>query len=92
MAQQADDALLERGEYLTRAADCLACHVTEGGKPYAGGLPVEMPFGTLYSTNITPDKKPASATGPTMSSSRPCKKSVGPDGPPLLPFLIPPTP
>ena len=75
MAQQADDALLERGEYLTRAADCLACHVTEGGKPYAGGLPVEMPFGTLYSTNITPDKKPASATGPTMSSSRPCRRA-----------------
>ena len=47
LAQPANSALLERGEYLTRAADCLACHVTEGGKPYAGGLPVKMPCGTL---------------------------------------------
>ncbi|KJH84583.1 hypothetical protein UF78_01970 [Stutzerimonas stutzeri] len=57
LAQPADQALIERGEYLTRAADCLACHVTEGGEPYAGGLPVKLPFGTLYTTNITPDKE-----------------------------------
>jgi mono/diheme cytochrome c family protein len=47
-AQQTDSALLERGEYLTQAADCLACHVTEGGKPYAGGLAVKMPFGAVF--------------------------------------------
>ncbi|HJZ21431.1 MAG TPA: cytochrome c, partial [Bradyrhizobium sp.] len=44
-------------EYLTRAADCAACHTAEGGAPYAGGRAFVLPFGTLYSTNITPDKE-----------------------------------
>jgi mono/diheme cytochrome c family protein len=48
---------VERGAYLARAADCFACHTTPGGKPYAGGLGFKLPFGTLYSTNITPDKE-----------------------------------
>ncbi|MGA7815231.1 c-type cytochrome [Caballeronia sp.] len=47
---------VERGEYLAKAADCMVCHTTEGGKEYAGGLGFKLPFGTLYSTNITPDK------------------------------------
>ncbi|WP_410209936.1 c-type cytochrome [Aquirhabdus sp.] len=47
---------LARGEYLTRAADCTACHSVPGGQPYAGGVPFKMPFGTIYSTNITADK------------------------------------
>jgi len=55
--QAADPALLSKGEYMTRAADCLACHVAPGGKPYAGGLAFKLPFGTLYSPNITPDKE-----------------------------------
>jgi mono/diheme cytochrome c family protein len=50
-------SLVERGEYLALAADCMACHTTQGGKPYAGGLGFNLPFGTLYSTNITPDKE-----------------------------------
>ena len=49
-------SLVERGEYLARAADCAACHTAEGGAPYAGGRAFVLPFGTLYSTNITPDK------------------------------------
>jgi mono/diheme cytochrome c family protein len=49
-------SLVERGAYLAKAADCMACHTTQGGKPYAGGLGFKLPFGTLYSTNITPDK------------------------------------
>ena len=47
---------VERGEYLTRAADCMACHTAKGGAPYAGGLPIDSPFGTIYGTNITPSK------------------------------------
>ena len=45
-----------RGEYLARAADCTVCHTAPGEKEYAGGLGFKLPFGTLYSTNITPDK------------------------------------
>ncbi|HEY1312962.1 MAG TPA: cytochrome c [Steroidobacteraceae bacterium] len=50
-----DASLIQKGEYLTRAADCAACHTAEGGAPYAGGRAFVLPFGTLYSTNITPD-------------------------------------
>jgi mono/diheme cytochrome c family protein len=45
-----------RGEYLARAADCEVCHTAPGGAAYAGGLAFPLPFGTLYSTNITADK------------------------------------
>lgn len=53
----ANAALLVRGEYLTKAADCIACHTVPGGKgqPFAGGLPFVLPFGTIYSSNITAD-------------------------------------
>jgi len=47
---------VKRGEYLARAADCMVCHTTPGGAPYAGGLEIRLPFGAIYTTNITPDK------------------------------------
>jgi mono/diheme cytochrome c family protein len=47
-------AAIERGKYLATAADCGACHTVERGKPFAGGLPISTPLGTIYSTNITP--------------------------------------
>jgi mono/diheme cytochrome c family protein len=56
-ASLAQATVVERGAYLARAADCFACHTIQGGKPYAGGLGFKLPFGTLYSTNITPDKE-----------------------------------
>jgi len=48
--------IVKRGEYLAKAADCLVCHTAPGGADYAGGLAFPLPFGTLYSTNITADK------------------------------------
>ena len=48
--------LLARGEYLTKAADCVACHtVPDSGRPFAGGVAFKLPFGTIYSSNITAD-------------------------------------
>lgn len=44
-----------RGRYLAVAADCAACHTKPGGKPFAGGVALETPFGTLVGPNITPD-------------------------------------
>jgi len=41
-----DASLIERGEYLARAADCAACHTSEGGVPYTGGRAFVLPFGT----------------------------------------------
>jgi len=43
------------GEYAMRLGDCAACHTAEGGEPFAGGRPIESPFGIIYSSNITPD-------------------------------------
>ena len=60
-AQGTTYSTIERGRYLVNAGDCASCHTAEGGKPYAGGLAVPTPFGTIYSTNITPD--PATGIG-----------------------------
>ena len=48
---------IARGRYLAIAGDCAGCHNAPGGAPYAGGLPIETPFGTLVSPNITPDRE-----------------------------------
>jgi mono/diheme cytochrome c family protein len=50
-----DPATVAKGEYLSRVGDCIACHTVPGGKLFAGGLAMPTPFGTLYTTNITPD-------------------------------------
>src|SRR5699024_11648922 len=41
--------------YLVQAGDCKSCHTAKNGQPWAGGRAVPTPFGTIYSTNITPD-------------------------------------
>ena len=57
MAQAApvSQELVQRGAYLARAGDCIACHTAREGQPFAGGLPLNTPIGMIYSTNITPD-------------------------------------
>src|ERR1700751_5681584 len=56
LPQELENAtLIERGEYLTRAADCVECHTSKDGTPFIGGRAFVLPFGMLYSTNITPD-------------------------------------
>lgn len=52
---QAPAAQIERGATLARAGNCWACHTARGGEPYAGGRGIDTPFGTVYSTNLTPD-------------------------------------
>ncbi|MEE4298187.1 MAG: cytochrome c [Pseudomonadales bacterium] len=49
-----DPALIARGEYLATAGNCGSCHTVAGGAFMAGGLAFETPFGTIYSTNVTP--------------------------------------
>jgi mono/diheme cytochrome c family protein len=46
-----------RGQYLTAAGDCIACHTVRGSPAFAGGLEMATPFGSLYTPNITPDKQ-----------------------------------
>lgn len=52
---------IRRGEYLARAGNCAACHTARGGAPYAGGLGLDTPFGTVFAGNLTPD--PATGLG-----------------------------
>ena len=56
-AELRNASLVQRGEYLASAADCEACHSPKGREPYTGGLAFNLPFGTMYSPNITPDKE-----------------------------------
>ncbi len=54
-AARADEGVLAKGEYLARAGDCIACHTAPEGKPFAGGRSMATPFGTLFTSNVTPD-------------------------------------
>lgn len=54
-ATEPSSETIARGAYMAAAADCIACHTAEGGEAYAGGRAFELPFGTIYSPNITPD-------------------------------------
>ncbi|HEY4163070.1 MAG TPA: c-type cytochrome [Dongiaceae bacterium] len=54
-AGKPDPGLVAKGEYLARAGDCIACHTAPEGKLFAGGRSMPTPFGTLYTSNITPD-------------------------------------
>ncbi|HEV2678417.1 MAG TPA: cytochrome c [Aliidongia sp.] len=81
----ADD--IQRGAYLARAGDCVACHTTPGGKDMAGGLPFALPFGTIYSTNITPDAKTGIGTYRFEDFDRAMRKGVAADGRHLYPAM-----
>ena len=52
---RADPALVARGRYLAQAGHCAGCHTARGGASYAGGRPIATPFGTVHSSNLTPD-------------------------------------
>jgi len=74
--------LIKRGEYLVKVGDCISCHTNtpEGGKPFAGGLPIKTPFGTFYTPNITPDKETGIGGWSTKDFRRALHDGVAPDG------------
>ena len=49
-------AQIDRGAYLARIGNCMDCHTLRGGAVGAGGRGIETPFGTVYSSNLTPDE------------------------------------
>lgn len=81
-AALADDAAVERGEYLSRAAGCAGCHTDaeNGGPPFAGGRPLETPFGVFYSPNVTPDRETGIGTWSDEDFVRALREGVAPDG------------
>jgi mono/diheme cytochrome c family protein len=75
-----------RGEYLAKAADCVACHTAgESGKPFAGGVAFKLPFGTIYSSNITPDARDGIGGYTDDEFVRAVREGVGKDGRHLYP-------
>ncbi|VTU32885.1 c-type cytochrome [Variovorax sp. PBL-E5] len=52
----ATPAQIERGRYLALAGNCASCHTTHGGSPFAGGVGIETPFGTVFASNLTPER------------------------------------
>jgi mono/diheme cytochrome c family protein len=56
-ASEGGSAVLERGAYLVKLGDCMACHTARGGAPLAGGRIMQSEFGQFLTPNITPDKQ-----------------------------------
>jgi len=76
---------IKRGEYLARAADCIACHTVDKAKPFAGGYPLATPFGTIYGPNITPDNETGIGTWTDEDFIRALHLGIGKQGEHLYP-------
>jgi mono/diheme cytochrome c family protein len=86
-AQLAGEDLIRRGEYLIHAADCQACHTAPGGASFAGGYAFRLPFGTIYSTNITPDKDTGIGNYDNAQFLAAVHKGIRSDGEKLYPAM-----
>ncbi|WP_301601430.1 MULTISPECIES: c-type cytochrome [Pseudomonas] len=75
-----DAAQVARGARVVVAGDCAVCHTRPGGKYLAGGLPLVTPFGTLYSTNITPDAETGIGKWSLQAFQRAMREGVSRDG------------
>ncbi len=84
----ADPALLARGEYVAKAADCAGCHTAPlGGAPFAGGLGMGSPFGTIKTSNITPDRSYGIGSYTFEDFERAVRHGVAPGGKALYPAM-----
>lgn len=84
---QALDATASPGKRLAVAADCVACHSSPGGKPFAGGYPLSSPMGVIYSTNITPSMSAGIGAYTAEQFARAVRDGVTPDGTHLYPAM-----
>lgn len=78
-------ATLERGRQLAAVGDCAVCHTASEGATNAGGLAMETPFGTLYSTNITPDVATGIGNWSFTAFDRAMRQGISRDGRHLYP-------
>lgn len=86
-AQNADEDLIKKGEYVARLGDCVACHTSLNGQKYAGGLSIKTPIGTIYSTNITPDPTYGIGTYTFKEFDEAVRHGVRKDGATLYPAM-----
>jgi mono/diheme cytochrome c family protein len=83
----ADQALVARGAYIATLGDCAACHTVKHGQPFAGGLPISTPIGTVYTTNITPDQATGIGQYTLGDFERAVRRGIRPDGSSLYPAM-----
>ena len=83
----ADQSEIEYGVYLSKAGNCISCHTRSGGDPFAGGVAFETPFGTIYSTNITPDAETGIGEWTLDNFTMALREGVRPDGEHLYPVF-----
>jgi mono/diheme cytochrome c family protein len=83
--QSFDSALVKRGRDLAAIGNCNDCHTVRGAKDFAGGLPVPTPFGTIYSSNITPDPETGIGRWSEAAFRRAMQSGVDRDGRHLYP-------
>ena len=81
------DPVLERGRYLASAGDCVSCHSVAGKPAYGGGLPLKTPFGTIMSTNISPDPEAGIGAYTEAEFARALREGVARDGHRLYPAM-----
>lgn len=80
-----DRKLVQRGARLSAAGGCATCHTSNEASPYAGGLALATPFGTIYSTNITPDPRTGIGTWSDQAFRRAMREGISRDGHHLYP-------
>ncbi len=79
------EATIERGRVLAAMGDCAVCHTAPGGTPNAGGRAMETPFGTLYTTNLTPDAQTGIGQWSFSAFQRAMREGISRDGHALYP-------
>ncbi|HVF18361.1 MAG TPA: c-type cytochrome, partial [Steroidobacteraceae bacterium] len=86
LAQPAGDpAFIQRGRYLANAGNCVSCHTVPGRAEFAGGVRFNTPFGTVFSTNITPDRETGIGRWSAEDFRRAMHEGIAADGSPLFP-------
>jgi len=80
-----DPEIVRRGAQLAAVGNCIACHTVPGGKAFGGGLAIPTQFGTIYSTNITPDEKTGIGTWSEEAFRRAMREGTDRDGNHLYP-------
>ncbi len=87
MADSGPVTPVEQAEYVTRLADCVACHSVEGGQPFAGGLEMGTPLGSIFATNITPDPETGIGNYTLAEFDNAVRRGVAKDGHRLYPAM-----
>src|SRR4051812_39204067 len=88
LANQAHaEAAVSRGSYLAVLGDCAGCHTKAHAPLFSGGLPFQAQFGTVYSTNITPDKETGIGSWTADQFYRAVHEGIAADGHHLYPAL-----